>query len=417
MSRVYKTGVKVEMLWDCPYCSTKKILGRYKNCPNCGKTRDIGTYIEDVENHILSEQDKKIFKRIETLKRKEKTKNEVDYNSNSPLTDSYISSTSNEIETKVKAKLDKKTSSNFTTHNEVDDLLKKDVNESSSNEETPILKQIKKVDKTVESKQNDVRDESDLTKSLRKYKNAFLNHFSIKNVLFITLILICSSFLLTIIVKALMPKEEVLEVQSIKWERNIDIEIEKTFFESGWTMPYGARLLYTNREWHHDEQVVDHYETRTVTKQKYEKVGTNVWYSYEDNGDGTADQVAHEDDVYGYVDYQTTEQVPIMKTVPVYQTKYYYEIDRYVHNRNVYSTGCDHNVYWGEVILDNKEREGIRNETYIINAYNSNNELKKYHLDYSAWESINSGDRIYAKVHITGYIELLNNSGNKLNYN
>lgn len=37
--------------WDCPYCSTKKIPGSDRDCPNCGKPRSASTefYLDDNE--------------------------------------------------------------------------------------------------------------------------------------------------------------------------------------------------------------------------------------------------------------------------------------------------------------------------------------------------------------------------------
>lgn len=31
---------RIEALWDCKYCESKGIFGRFGTCPNCGKKRD-----------------------------------------------------------------------------------------------------------------------------------------------------------------------------------------------------------------------------------------------------------------------------------------------------------------------------------------------------------------------------------------
>ena len=36
-------GKKIEGYWDCPYCDKKANLGRYRNCPGCGRPRGSST--------------------------------------------------------------------------------------------------------------------------------------------------------------------------------------------------------------------------------------------------------------------------------------------------------------------------------------------------------------------------------------
>ena len=133
---------------------------------------------------------------------------------------------------------------------------------------------------------------------------------------------------------------------------------------------------------------------------------------YEENEDGTADVINCSEDVYDYVPYQTTESQPVYKKVPVFQTKYYYDIDRYVHNRNLKTSGKDKEVYWSNESLFIKERESRRTENYYITAYNEKEELKTYTLDYSIWKDIEIGDVFNVKVHLGGHIEILDEDGN-----
>lgn len=408
MGRTYKTGEKIEMLWDCSCCGNTKILARYKECPSCGNLRNKSDlYIYEPDNHILSQEELKLF---ESNKKPVNTERSYDFKPQKtvetykPKIQETVKNNEPVIQKKVEEEV-KDTENVDYFENVTNSAVKRE--DTSSRETTPAFQ--------YDNKDSEIESEN----SFVILKNFFYRHSNeVRNIMLIMLATFLFAVATTFIVKALMPKEQILTVKSVRWERNINILVEKTFRESGWTMPYGARLLYMNREWHHDDEVIDHYETKIVTKQKYEKVGTNVWYSYETDYDtGIAEKVAHEDDVYDYVDYQTTESVPVYKKVPVYEMKYYYEIDRYVHSRDVQTSGTDHNPYWGDVDLAEKEKEGTRKEKYVIKAYNPDGELKEYELDYDEWNDINPHDEIFAKVHITGYVELLDRQHNTIRHN
>lgn len=60
-------------------------------------------------------------------------------------------------------------------------------------------------------------------------------------------------------------------VTGFSWERTISIEELKTFHESGWSLPSGAKQTDTKIELYGYESVLDHYETkyRTVPIMKW----------------------------------------------------------------------------------------------------------------------------------------------------
>lgn len=149
-----------------------------------------------------------------------------------------------------------------------------------------------------------------------------------------------------------------------------------------------------------------------VTEYKYEKVGERTWTEYEQNGDGTADIINCSEDIYDNVPYTHMESQPVYRDVPVYQTKYYYDIDRWVYNRTLTTGGNDHDVYWSEEPLLDDEREKGRNESYSITAVNKKEETKTYTLDYSIWKDVEVGDTFNVKVHMGDRIEILDDEGN-----
>lgn len=359
-----RTGRKIEMLWSCPSCNTKNILARYRECPNCGTPRSGITYVGDnPESSVLSEEDKKKFTGVPDWK--------CEYcgRMNKSDEESCVGCGSSKLESERDY---------FDINNEVQER-----HQVHSNNDSDIH-----IDSEIGIEHSETRELSSHNK----------RSFGVLELLYTFgfMILLTVGFFLF-----LRPVEDTISISSINWERNIEIEVEKTFSENGWSMPVGARLVYTREEWHHDEQVIDHYETKEVTKTRREVV--DHYYTYEDNGDGTADEIEH--DVYGDVEYTVKESVPVYKTVPVYRTKYYYEIDRYVHSRDIHTSGIGHTEYWGSYDLSYREREGTRTEKYTVTGINKSGKSKTYTADYEFWGSLNVGDRVNVIISAFGKIE------------
>lgn len=198
------------------------------------------------------------------------------------------------------------------------------------------------------------------------------------------------------------PHPQTLNVTDTYWKYTVDIESYETVNESDWQVPTGGRVQYTKNEIHHYEKVIDHYETvqksRTVpdgghyeyeTKTRTVPDGGHYEYDYSYNGDGTytedstwvQDYTTETYQEQTYVqDYKTeyyTEQEPVYRDEPIYKTKYYYEIEKWIHKRFVTTEGHDKNVYWGDLNLASNEREGVRSEVYTITAINSKDKKKK----------------------------------------
>ncbi len=98
-------------------------------------------------------------------------------------------------------------------------------------------------------------------------------------------------FLLISVIAALVLSDEVdIEVKNLHWQRSIQIEQKVTVNESDWSLPEGGRL-----------------------REKRKK--------------------------------------PIYKNVPVYETTYYYTIERWKSTRTVDTQGDDKKPYWGDYEL------------------------------------------------------------------
>ena len=172
------------------------------------------------------------------------------------------------------------------------------------------------------------------------------------------------------------------------WERSIEVEKQTTVSESGWTLPEGARLDHTASEVRSYNQVVDHYEDVTVTK--YRSVPKTETY-YEDLGNGNAQQRTRT--TYVNEPYTAVERQPIYKNVPVFDTKYYYDIDKYVFDRTVETSGTDNEPVWGDTNLKDGERTGNTKEKYTI-KFDDGGKEKSIDTDLEVWKQYKVGDEI-----------------------
>lgn len=158
-------------------------------------------------------------------------------------------------------------------------------------------------------------------------------------------------------------------IQSFNWNRSIDVETYTLQHESGWSAPSGASVTSKRQEIHHYDSVFDHYETKT--RQVSERVQDGYTTRYRDLGNGQA-EVVHEPK-YKTVYRTETYQEPVYRKVPVYKTKYYYDIGRWIVTDQLVTAGADQNPYWPETDIPetvsnpnyDDEQLGSRSETYV----------------------------------------------------
>lgn len=209
------------------------------------------------------------------------------------------------------------------------------------------------------------------------------------------------------LVIALMPKERNLTITDKVWERSVIVEEYRTVRESDWIVPAGGRMVGSHQEIHHYDSVLDHYQTVTKTRTvadggHYETTG------YRDNGDGTFTEIQT------YVtDYRTetyTEQEPVYISVPVYQTKYDYDIERWKFDHNETSSGHTDEPYFTEPILEENFRTNGTDEKYeIVAEYVEKDEVKTetFKVSFDEWKSLSVGDEIRAKVYAGNRLEII----------
>ena len=214
------------------------------------------------------------------------------------------------------------------------------------------------------------------------------------------------------IIISVTPKERILTVDGFSWERTLYIDKYRTVNESGWNMPAGARLQYTRSEVRSYDRQLAGYRTETYTEREidyYEKYVAG----YEDQGNGYFKEIYDSRPVYKTV--TKTREVPYYVDVPVYDTKYYYEIDKWVAERSIATKGTDKEPYWGKEPLSGStipkigdERVSSRSEQYyIVGTVAGSETSQSYSVTYSDWIYLNERDNIRCKVYISGKIILL----------
>lgn len=372
----------IRAYWDCPFCESKKIDGLKDECPNCAKRKPADTkcYIdEDTSDDVLTEGE---------LKAAGITAEECDGN-HKEWACSYCGQLNNYADTFCNAcgASKEEKSGEYGDFNKEDELEEKHkenvyavyenysfLNSSAETESDRYFKE--KIDNIIAAD----KEPNSKGFSFRRVKNYFLPAALVSLVVFLFTFL-------------LWPQEKVMEVTGFEWERNISVEEYQTFEESGWSLPSDARLDYSQEEFYGYTQVLDHYETKTrqVSRQEIDHYEDHT--SYTDNGNGTFTEHTYQTPVYKTVYDTEVYEEPVYKDEPVYKTKYYYEIDRWVDIETYKSSGVDKCPYWNEnYTLKDKQRDTDRTEKYYA-IYSNEEETMPVNMGYSKWLNVNIGDK------------------------
>lgn len=371
-------GRLIEGLWNCPYCSTKGIGGSKRECPNCGKPRG---------NYTKFDRPGKITYVPEEAS---------NINRNPDWLCKFCGSLNSDSDKTCKSCGSERTSENKNYFSMNEDFSSK-IEDISLGQQFGDLKE----SNPLEDKKTPKKNESYLkrVKSFLKDKWKFFL-FGILGL----------AFVLGIVV-LLVPKTKEFTITGFEWERSVAIERYQTVNESDWELPSGGRLKYTKNEIYKYENILDHYETksRQVTKERLKGYEDYV-DGYRDLGNGYFEEIIRQRPVYET--YTETEyyQEPIYKRVPIYKTKYYYEIDKWLYDRSLNTSGKEKNPYWKEPKdLTSKERESGRTEKYYIIGFDKKNNEKteKISVPFESWEKLKIDQTVKLKTTIFGEGELI----------
>lgn len=411
----------VEGYWDCSYCGTTGILGRSKFCPNCGHGRDASVqfYTKEIgEEHAITAEE---FDRERDEARKNSRSSSVEHTTAREVTDGSPSLFSRE---EGQGRGDARGATDSSdwlcdfcgTYNPATVEIctgcgaAREMTDGQTYQKTQGT-----MARTYDAHGNLVK-ERDLSKPKPKVEapkptvsgsqgGKRGGCLPVIGVALVAILLFVGFYKLF-----LAPKPQDLTVASFDWERVIEVEQLQTVSDSGWELPSGARLDHTTEEVREYREVLDHYESVPYEVSEevldhYESYSTTV-----DNGDGTFDVEEHEEPVYRTEYHTEYREEPVYRREPIYATRYYYDIERWVHERDVTTKGSDHDPQWGDVKLSEatgnngvgEEREGERSGTYGVTDSKGN----RYTADESLWESLEEGQTIRVMVDSDGHITL-----------
>lgn len=320
-----------EMLWDCKYCGTKKLLGKtHRFCPNCGAAQDPDSryFPSDdekvaVEDHIFVGKDK-ICPSCDTLN---SASAEFCMQCGAPLTNAKPAST---LGDQVRAQNEKFESSGS-----------RDLSQERFDREMERV-------------------------GLKPSPQALAGGGSKRGLYIIGAIV--ALVVIGILVAIFWRRETSAYVSGHSWDREISIEEYAPRSESAWcdSMPAGAYSITRRQEQRSSRQVPD---------------GEECSVRRVDNGDGTFSE--------------REECRTIYREEPIYDDRCYFTIDRWGYARSVKAEGDSLNdePAWPRTNIRQAgtcigcERESGRTEHYYVHLRSGENTYT-CDLDQSAWRSM-----------------------------
>ena len=354
-------GRVIRGYWDCPSCGTKGIDGLLDACPHCGsaKNKNVRYYMKSRDDTVTEQE----------LNNARISKDELDGKHRDWLCSycGYLNRYSDKLCQQCSAPKEEKAG---------------DYGDNFAKEDAEKAEKEKKREETLAN----VATSASASAPKRSKK---AGPFSRLGMLFIPLLVLLFLF---------FPVGRTIEVTGFAWVRKVEVETYMTLKESDWSLPQGANLLYSENEVAYYQSVLDHYETEYVTRYREVIDHYETRYEYQDNGNGTFSEITYQDPVYVTEAYQVEEQVPIYVQVPMYQTKYYYEIDRWVITSEEKAQARDHDPYWPEYRLQRNQRDELREETYRTYFSDGSSRLESFRV----WENRRLGDKISVKKSLAG---------------
>lgn len=202
-----------------------------------------------------------------------------------------------------------------------------------------------------------------------------------------------------------------LTVSNLTWERQVEVEEFRTFTESDWFLPAGGRIIRSYQDIHHYEEEFSHFEPKLHTWTERVWVGTEPVRTAcgsrdVDYGNGFyGEETVYCDssvDVYETVTHQEWRDEPVYVDVPVYQTRYEYEIDRWVFDHWEIASGeVGSEPYWPEdfFLEDDQRRGDDRTEEYLVELHNvEHDRTYEREADEDVWADLEEGEVVVGHV-------------------
>lgn len=211
----------------------------------------------------------------------------------------------------------------------------------------------------------------------------------------------------------LATSELTASVEGFSWQRSVEIERYQTIEDEGWDMPADARETGWETRVHHYEKVFSHNEPKTRQVSEQVPTGTETYVcGTKDLGNGYFEDIDCTRDTYTTVYTTETYEEPVYDDEPVYETWYFYEMDRWTYDRTVPVSGEDQDPYWPEYRLTgDKERLRVGNErlaseseSYAVHFRDSDGERYKKNFPEVQWSNFYVGQAFVLTVNRVGAV-------------
>ena len=191
---------------------------------------------------------------------------------------------------------------------------------------------------------------------------------------------------------SLFTRDKTVTVESYQWMRTVEVEAYRTVTEEDWNVPSGGRILSQREEIRDYDQVLVGYETKSRQVAEQVQTGSNTYVcGSRDLGNGFFEDVMCTDPVYE-TRYRTEYyEDPVYQAVPIYDTLYRYEVEKWVVDRTERSEAKHNEPFWPTLNLASNEREGARTEWYEIVFVDEDGRRYPLELPYSEWAGFERG--------------------------
>jgi hypothetical protein len=164
------------------------------------------------------------------------------------------------------------------------------------------------------------------------------------------------------------PVEVKATVAAKEWTRAIERQEYRTVQEEDWSVPQGGRQKRSFRAIRDYRQVLDHYETKTRQVSERVQTGTRTYTcGQRDMGNGYFEDVTCTEPEYTTSYRDETYQDPVYRQEPIYDTKYAYEIEKWLPDDTTWARGDGaKEPAWPTVRMGRNEREGARIQRYVL---------------------------------------------------
>ena len=348
--------------WDCQYCGAKGLLGRDKVCPNCARSRPEGTTFYLPEDEEV----------VESQSLLEQARKGPDW-----ICEYCASSNPADLDTCRHC--------------------------NAPREGTSPQQEVKQYDLDAVARSGDMT----VPDPHEKYRQEPPPQPKKKRPKWLVPVLAGIGVLLLLCLGLTLFRSDDIEVTvaGVSWERTVAVEAMQLVTEEDWEVPDGGHIISEREEIREYDPVLVGHETVQREVSEEVQVGERTYVcGQEDLGNGFFEDIECTEPIYETQTRIETYEEPIYQQVPVYDTMYTYEIEKWVEVRTERATGRDHNTFWPDLTLAANERAGERSEQYHIVFVDGDGDEYELTIPETEWLSYEPNGSYSVKLNALGQI-------------